>query len=211
MNVKDEREMRAARRMAMGVATLADTTSLLTHIATPDQPEPEYGGFHDTTIHAARSALHHLVKLHTALHRLTTKAAADGCPREMIDGCAVKCAVTDGQVYGGAVCRACWRRAVGIEEPRDGVEIVKERKDGEMSCECLTWATLDVRHQLLTGHHERCPHRPDALTAALELIAEMAHGMELWAADEDGIHPDAWKSYIQAKALEGVFLPEEPN
>ena len=133
MNVKDEREMRAARRMAMGVATLADTTNLLTYIATPDQPEQEYGGFHDTTIHAARSALHHLVKLHTALHRLTTKAAADGCPREMIDGCAVKCAVTDGREYGGAECRACWRRAVGIEEPRDGVEIVKN--NAKLRCE----------------------------------------------------------------------------
>ena len=122
MNAKDEREMRAARRMAMGVATLADTADLLTYIATPDQPEQEYGGFHDTTIHVARSALHHLAKLQTALDRLTTKAAADGCPREMIDGCAV----TDGREYGGAVCRECWRRAVGIEEPLDGVEIVKQ-------------------------------------------------------------------------------------
>ena len=126
MNAKDAREMRAARRMAMGVATLADTADLLTYIATPDQPEQEYGGFHDTTIHAARSALHHLVKLQTALDRLTTKAAAAGCPREMIEGCAVKCAVTDGRAYGGAECRACWRRAVGIDEPRPGVEILKQ-------------------------------------------------------------------------------------
>ena len=122
MNAKDEREMRAARRMAMGVDTLADTTDLLTYIATPDQPEQEYGGFHDTTICAARSALHHLARLQAALDRLTTKAAADGCPREMIEGCAV----TDGRAYGGAECRACWRRAVGIEEPLDGVEIVKQ-------------------------------------------------------------------------------------
>ena len=82
---------------------------------------------------------------------------------------------------------------------------------GMSNCECTNWATLNLRHQLLTGHHEWCPHSPSALTAAVELIAEMAHGMERWAADEDGIHPDAWKSYIQAKALEGVFLPEEPN
>ena len=96
--------------------------------------------------------------------------------------------------------------------PSNGVEIVKERKDGEMSCECLTWATLDVRHQLLTGHHERCPHRPDALTAAYELIAEMARGMECWAGDEDGaIHPDAWKAYRRAKALQGKFLPVDPD
>lgn len=128
MNAKDEGEMRAARRMAMGVATLADTADLLTYIATPDQPEQEYGGFHDTTIHAARSALHHLDKMQTALDRLTTKAAADGCQHVRIDGCAVKCAVTDGREYGGAVCRECWRRAVGIEEPRPGVKIVKEKK-----------------------------------------------------------------------------------
>ena len=107
--------MIAARRMAMGVATLADTTDLLTYIATPDQPEQEYGGFHDTTICVARSALHHLARLQAALDRLTAKAAADGCPREMIEGCAVKCAVTDGRAYGGAECGG-WRRA-GIEEP----------------------------------------------------------------------------------------------
>ena len=81
-----------------------------------------------------------------------------------------------------------------------------------MSCECLTWATLDVRHQFLTGHHEWCPHRPDALTAAYELIAEMARGMECWAVDEDGaIHADAWQAYRRAKALQGKFLPVDPD
>ena len=79
------------------------------------------------------------------------------------------------------------------------------------NCECTNWATLNLRHQLLTGHHERCPHSPKALDKALELIAALARGMELWGAEEDGIYPDAWEAYRKAKALEGVFLPEEPN
>lgn len=60
----------------------------------------------------------------------------------------------------------------------------------------------------MTGHHENCPRRPNALGKALELIMKLANGMECWAKDNGGIHPDAWEAYRQAKALEGVILPE---
>ena len=65
---------------------------------------------------------------------------------------------------------------------------------------------MDLRHRILTGHHESCPHSPKALDKALELIADLARGMEYWAGDEDGIHPQAWEAYRKAKALEGEFL-----
>lgn len=82
----------------------------------------------------------------------------------------------------------------------------------EKKCECANWTQVDeyqFRHYMLTGHHENCPHRPKSIDKACELISELAKGMERWAADEDGIHPDAWQAYRKAKFLEGVFLPEE--
>lgn len=88
----------------------------------------------------------------------------------------------------------------------------KPKAEGDCSpaaCECSQWADVRGESRILTGHHENCPRRPDPLGKALDLIANLAHGMECWAADEDGIHPDAWEAYRRAKALEGVFL--EPN
>ena len=78
-------------------------------------------------------------------------------------------------------------------------------------CECQDWCDPDVKHRLLTGHHWNCPNGKSATKAALELISELAKSMEAWAADEDGIHPEAWESYRRAKALEGVFLESSNN
>jgi hypothetical protein len=36
-----------------------------------------------------------------------------------------------------------------------------------------------------------------------ELIVGLVRGMESWAADEDGIHPDAWEWYERAKVAIG--------
>ena len=74
-------------------------------------------------------------------------------------------------------------------------------------CLCVTWCEINHIHRFLTGHHEGCPHSPKALDKALELIAALARGMELWGAEEDGIYPEAWDAYRKAKALQGVFLP----
>lgn len=76
-------------------------------------------------------------------------------------------------------------------------------------CECANWCDVNVQHRLLTGHHENCCKSPKATEKALDLIMLLADGMERWAADEDGIHPDAWEAYRRAKALEGVILPNE--
>ena len=86
--------------------------------------------------------------------------------------------------------------------------------DKQKECECKNWCDIDRRARLLTGHHEHCEHgaMSNQRDAALVLIADMAHGLELWAADEDGIHDECWKPYCKAKALEGMFLnPNEPN
>jgi len=43
--------------------TLRNTIHLLKYIGDVDQPEHERGGFHEQTIQAARSALHHIERL----------------------------------------------------------------------------------------------------------------------------------------------------
>lgn len=76
-------------------------------------------------------------------------------------------------------------------------------------CECTKWCDVNTRHRILTGHHENCCASPSALEKALDLVAKLAHGMDCWAADEDGIHPDAWEAYKQAKLLEGEVVADD--
>jgi hypothetical protein len=79
----------------------------------------------------------------------------------------------------------------------------------QKQCECTTWCDDDLRVRLLTGHARGCQNAEQTpLNAALGLIAELAKGMEEWAADEDGVHDRAWPAYRRAKALQGVFLSE---
>lgn len=80
------------------------------------------------------------------------------------------------------------------------------------ACECQNWAELDLRVRLLTGHHARCPRGGNPLEAAFKLLKELTRGIECWAHEEDGeVFMDCWKPYREAKALEGVFIPEEPE
>lgn len=79
-------------------------------------------------------------------------------------------------------------------------------------CECKNWCETDHKIAFLTGHHSRCPHGGNPLDAAYKLLKELTRGIECWAAEEDGeVYPDLWKPYRKAKALEGVYLPENPD
>lgn len=79
--------------------------------------------------------------------------------------------------------------------------------DPTKECPCVHWCDVNIQHRILTGHNENCPHSPSGLKSALALIAELAHGMEIWAEEEDtGIHSKVWEIYSRAKALECVFL-----
>jgi hypothetical protein len=71
---------------------------------------------------------------------------------------------------------------------------------------CGNWCDAEPKHRLLTGHHANCPHALKPIDAALELIADLARGMDLWGAEEDGIYDGAWEPYRKAKALQGVYL-----
>lgn len=62
-------------------------------------------------------------------------------------------------------------------------------------CECFDWATELV----VSGHHHRC-ERFDFIPFCAAIVA-LLRGMEQWAADEDGIHPDAWDAYAKGCEL----------
>ena len=83
---------------------------------------------------------------------------------------------------------------------------------GQTACVCQNWAEHDPRIQFLTGHHSKCPDGGNPLEAAFRLLKELTRGIECWAQEEDGgVYIDCWKAYRKAKAVEGVFLPEEPE
>jgi len=79
-------------------------------------------------------------------------------------------------------------------------------------CECINWACANaLGAHILTGHHPRCPRGGDPLKAALGLVADLAKGIERWASEEDGVPDCVWEAYRKAKALQGVFLSEDPE
>jgi len=73
-----------------------------------------------------------------------------------------------------------------------------ETKDAD--CDCKTWGAV-LPPILLRGHHPNCMkfNYTEQVEHAREIIESLVHSMELWAADEDGIHPDAWQAYERAK------------
>ena len=78
-------------------------------------------------------------------------------------------------------------------------------------CECMHWASARLDIQVLTGHHENCPKGGNLEESYKRLVAALVKGMENWAADEDGIHPDAWEAYKRGKCVIGQYdWKEEP-
>jgi hypothetical protein len=76
--------------------------------------------------------------------------------------------------------------------------------------ECHTWCSDDIGLDAVLGHHHHCPHAPDPVRALRGLVRDLATGMDVWAADCDGIHPAAWEAYRRAKLLGGEFVRDEP-
>jgi len=70
-------------------------------------------------------------------------------------------------------------------------------------CICHTWAG-DIRHLLLTGHHEHCQKGPTGLDAALALIHDLTEAMDRWGWEEDGIPDHAWDVHRRAKVIVGA-------
>lgn len=68
-----------------------------------------------------------------------------------------------------------------------------------IDCGCMTKAH-DGSTGVLTTHLPHCPAFGPELRA---LVSGLTRGMEAWAADEDGVHPDAWDAYQRAKLALG--------
>jgi len=66
-------------------------------------------------------------------------------------------------------------------------------------CNCDS-RTHDGSFPLLLPHFADCHEFGQDLRT---LIEGLVRGMESWAADEDGIHPDAWQAYQRAKLAIG--------
>ena len=76
-----------------------------------------------------------------------------------------------------------------------------------IECECETWARDFTRENLWYTHHPKCPnHDPEA--ELKELLSKLVEGIEQWARDEDGVHPDCWTAYCRACALLGHPIEE---
>ena len=86
-------------------------------------------------------------------------------------------------------------------------------KQSQKECECKNWATTNLWYVNMFGHHPHCGFRPDSSSQFLimrEIVKGLTCGMEAWAHDEDGIHPDAWEAYCKAKMILGEDCDERP-
>lgn len=64
----------------------------------------------------------------------------------------------------------------------------------------------------LSGHHPHCKEYVPELfmVRAVDLIENLAKGIEVWAADEDGVHDAVWIAYQEAKSVTSLPpMPEE--
>jgi hypothetical protein len=79
-------------------------------------------------------------------------------------------------------------------------------------CLCSQYAVTSPSDRyviVLTGHHPHCKEGRAPLLAAVALIAELAQGIEAWAADEDGVHDAVFEAYQKAKRMEGINITSE--
>jgi hypothetical protein len=89
---------------------------------------------------------------------------------------------------------------ISDHERSDDIVHVREGRKKMNKCECSTWARTNIL--LLTEHHKNCPkYDPEGDSRAI--IKSLCIGIEAWSNDEDGVHPDCWKAYQDAKIFIG--------
>lgn len=72
-----------------------------------------------------------------------------------------------------------------------------------LDCECSTWARDGGLP--LWSHNPACP-KLDRDKDAEGILRRLCVGIESWSADEDGVHPECWAAYRDAKAMLGEFV-----
>ena len=82
-------------------------------------------------------------------------------------------------------------------------------EDANIDCACKTWCRDSSL--LMTEHHRNCIYYAPEMDAR-KVIEALIKGIECWAQDEDGIHPECWKAYQGACGFVGQFhkLQEMP-
>ena len=71
-----------------------------------------------------------------------------------------------------------------------------------MLCEkCSNWADTSGFIRILTDHHESCPNRPDITDSFIDVLDKIIFGIECWAEDEDGVHPEVFDHYKKGKLI----------
>lgn len=66
-----------------------------------------------------------------------------------------------------------------------------------MPCDCATWGRDNLGAILHLEHHPNCErYRPEP--EIRDLLQRLIDGIESWASDEDGVHPDCWDAYVKA-------------
>ncbi len=74
----------------------------------------------------------------------------------------------------------------------------------ETECGCLERTRLGCSPLLLT-HDPDCKHFVPTIK---EVIESLVRGVEAWAGDEDGVHPDCWSAYERAKLILGETVSQ---
>jgi len=84
-----------------------------------------------------------------------------------------------------------------------------ERKPQLAECRCYTWGRDNNGSLLFLSHHPRCEkYKPES--EVRELLQRLLEGIELWANDEDGVHPDCWDAYVKACHACGQWNRPQP-
>lgn len=93
-----------------------------------------------------------------------------------------------------------------------GVSEEEANRVWEKQCECTTWASADMRPQLLgNGHHEFCD-KFEPYQGGMDLLASLVSGIEIWASQEDGVPDWLWEAYSRAHWItRGCLPPETPH
>ena len=72
-------------------------------------------------------------------------------------------------------------------------------------CECKNWAR--TTQLLFTTHHRNCPKYTSSIKGAeaecYNIIVWLLDGVQAWANDEDGIHPECYEAFKRAACFVG--------
>lgn len=67
----------------------------------------------------------------------------------------------------------------------------------DLDCKCRNWCSVE---SVAWNHHPSCPSFNPGKDARA-IVEALVNGIENWAHDEDGVHPDCWEAYKNARSF----------